>query len=279
VESFLIFGQFSEDEFFGLNKRAYSNKMRKLGKSVLVLALLALPTVSLAEVSHEFSELGSRKTLVVFLEGEIVSNDYDIVRELLPPEDSSTEVKVHLDSVGGSVSAAMAIGELVRLSQAITFLSDQDICLSACLFVLIAGVERHLYGSVGIHRPFFGENIGEDTPSFQEVDEFFKKLQRFMASMGANPQLFYIMAATEPEEMLFFQLSSGPKGPPIHELNRYVPFSEPAYTELKMLESAVSYGLSVSEYRRRIIDGSAACAGQDLSAWTMCVQNYIGGQK
>jgi hypothetical protein len=67
---------------------------------------------------------------------------------------------IHLDSPGGSVSAALAIAAEMRdsdspLYQMGTFVGQRKQCLSSCTFILAAGFQRTVSGHVGIHRPRF----------------------------------------------------------------------------------------------------------------------------
>src|SRR5260370_32271993 len=61
-----------------------------------------------------------------------------------------------INSPGGSISAAMAIGRIFRREKASLQVKDNDVCLSACVLVLAGAVERPISRSakVGIHRPY-----------------------------------------------------------------------------------------------------------------------------
>jgi ATP-dependent protease ClpP protease subunit len=65
---------------------------------------------------------------------------------------------VTLNSPGGSVPAAMRIGDVIRQHGYFTEVYDGEECSSACVLVLSAGVERIArFGKVGLHRPRFDE--------------------------------------------------------------------------------------------------------------------------
>jgi hypothetical protein len=66
-------------------------------------------------------------------------------------------LRVHINSVGGSVSEALKIGRFLRSHNASVGLWKGDQCLSSCVFILMAGVMRdaHAVDAIdGIHRPF-----------------------------------------------------------------------------------------------------------------------------
>jgi ATP-dependent protease ClpP protease subunit len=63
---------------------------------------------------------------------------------------------VRLNSLGGSVSDAMAIGNIIRNAGYFTAVYEGDECSSACVLVLAGGVSRIAsWGKIGIHRPHF----------------------------------------------------------------------------------------------------------------------------
>jgi len=65
---------------------------------------------------------------------------------------------VFLHSPGGSVSDALAIGRRLRDMGVETAMSDADVCLSACPYILAAGAPRQIPDGawVGVHQHFFG---------------------------------------------------------------------------------------------------------------------------
>jgi hypothetical protein len=69
-----------------------------------------------------------------------------------PPSFDGPEV-LFPDSRGGSVSAAMAIGDAVRKTDLTVIVGPDDECSSACVLILAAGVQRRVVGRIGIHRP------------------------------------------------------------------------------------------------------------------------------
>lgn len=60
-----------------------------------------------------------------------------------------------LDSPGGDIIEALAIGREVRRRFMLTGVVRKMECDSACVFILAAGVERVGDGKVGLHRPAF----------------------------------------------------------------------------------------------------------------------------
>lgn len=66
-------------------------------------------------------------------------------------------VNVMLDSPGGDVVAAEAIGHIIRSRFFFVAVNSGRMCASACVLILAAGVERRVgyHGQIIIHRPTF----------------------------------------------------------------------------------------------------------------------------
>lgn len=112
--------------------------------------------------------------------------------------------KVSLDSSGGSVADALAIGRTIRSSGFATEVGDGSVCLSACPYMLAGGVTRLAADGavVGVHQHFFGKNTL--LPAFMAV----RDVQRAQASvmdyldeMGVDLRLMSYALRTPPEEI------------------------------------------------------------------------------
>jgi hypothetical protein len=93
----------------------------------------------------------------VLLKGEIMLGDYDrLVQFALHNNIDLTNGQFLLSSVGGDVSEALKIGQLVKnLYGTVWVQPDTGQCASACFIIFASAVNRHaLAGLVGIHRPY-----------------------------------------------------------------------------------------------------------------------------
>lgn len=111
---------------------------------------------------------------------------------------------VELDSPGGSVTDALEIGRLLRAAGADTAVAAGDICLSACPYILAAGLRRSAGDPayIGVHQHYFDENTV--LPAFLAV----KDIQRgqglvleYLLEMGIDPGLMTHALSTPPEEI------------------------------------------------------------------------------
>jgi ATP-dependent protease ClpP protease subunit len=113
----------------------------------------------------------------VFLTGPIVQGDLKkIIAAVIPP--ATFPKYFTLDSQGGDIIEAMAIGRFVRETASGTHVTKN--CASACVFILIAGVSRtaSLDAAVGLHRPYYeptkfaGLSLSDAEKKYKVLHEF-----------------------------------------------------------------------------------------------------------
>lgn len=114
------------------------------------------------------------------------------------------ETRVSLDSSGGSVADALAIGRTIRGAGYAAEVADGAVCLSACPYMLAGGTERRVTagGVVGVHQHDFGENT--ILPAFMAI----RDLQRsqagvldYLSDMGVDLRIMAMALRTPPEEI------------------------------------------------------------------------------
>lgn len=103
-----------------------------------------------------------------------------------------------LNSPGGLLSAAIEIGEIVRREAMTTNVIDNTQCVSACVFILAAGVQRIISakGKIGIHRPRFDEESFASLPVDQARAKYNKmttEVQQYLTRMGMSDGLYTAM--------------------------------------------------------------------------------------
>jgi hypothetical protein len=109
---------------------------------------------------------------------------------------------VLLDSPGGSVRDALAIGRAIRDAGADTAMEPGAICLSACPYVLAGGVTRTVAdgASVGVHQSYFGH--ATVLPMFLAVEDIQRgqaEVMEHLIAMDVDPALMRHALATPPE--------------------------------------------------------------------------------
>jgi hypothetical protein len=130
-----------------------------------------------------------------------------------------------LDSLGGSVSAAMRIGRLIRNTGGRTVVGSNATCASACVLVFAAGLSRVVGArilnpslilpgdwdrmavqgpsKIGIHRPALADAPPEtDMTSVKTAaEQVEKELREYAGEMNVSPRLIDDMLATPPEQV------------------------------------------------------------------------------
>jgi len=142
----------------------------------------------------------SRDGTVLTLTGSIMPGDADRMVENLRP----AITQVRLNSPGGSVQDALAIGQQIRDAKIETVMFQDDICLSACPYILASGTERrvHEQAQVGVHQHYFGTNSA--LPAFLAVAEIQRGQAAVMVhlnDMGVDTMVMQHAMATPAREI------------------------------------------------------------------------------
>ena len=139
--------------------------------------------------------------LTIRIEGEITSKTLAEFKATLKVLDTSKQTlrlnSVVLDSVGGSGSVAKEIGRLIRSRGLNTYLPSDASCASACVDILISGVQRYAFGDVLVHRStFFGES--HDDSKVESIVAYARKIEEeYIRSMGVSMMLADAIDTTE----------------------------------------------------------------------------------
>lgn len=112
--------------------------------------------------------------------------------------------RVVLNSSGGSVADALALGRGIRAAGMDTAMRASDICLSACPYILAGGVTRDVAegARVGVHQHYFGENTL--LPAFTAVSSIQRgqgEVMRYLDEMGVDPMVMSHALVTPPDEI------------------------------------------------------------------------------
>jgi hypothetical protein len=110
---------------------------------------------------------------------------------------------VVLNSTGGSVQDAIAIGRLIREKKFSTAVENGNLCASSCPLVFAGGVERRAEekAAIGVHQVF----SPTDNPAANNMDQAQRvsaDCQKYLVEMGVDPRL-WIHAMETPKEELY----------------------------------------------------------------------------
>lgn len=149
------------------------------------------------------SASGPEATRVMTLRGAVAAGDAERVAAFLDSASPAPRV-VRLDSPGGAVSEALEIGRALRAVGLDTEVQAGAVCLSACPYMLAAGVHRRADegAHVGVHQHYFGE--ATLLPAFMAVEDIQRGQARVMAyldEMGVDLRLMRPALETPPDEI------------------------------------------------------------------------------
>lgn len=112
---------------------------------------------------------------------------------------------VVLNSPGGSVSDALAMGRLIRERNFATEIEPGKYCASSCPLVFAGGVERRVgdRAIIGVHQvAAVGSANGLPRDEMNVAQNISAKCQRYLSDMGVNLQV-WVHAMETPHEKLF----------------------------------------------------------------------------
>lgn len=146
-----------------------------------------------------------------------------------------------MNSRGGSVTEAIAIGRWLRQLKGTVFVPFDAECFSSCVYVLASGSMRLPYGSVGIHRPFLTRSPTEDYSS--SMRSVLTISRQFFFDMGVPEKLADDMFGVEPEQNKILSAEQLTQ----YRLNQI----DVGLKEELALEDANRLGISRQEYNAR----------------------------
>tara|TARA_R110002020_G_scaffold239934_8_gene452522 strand:+ start:4900 stop:5604 length:705 start_codon:yes stop_codon:yes gene_type:complete len=145
--------------------------------------------------------LTTQGTDTVTLRGAISPGDGDRIGAELQRIAPATAV---IESPGGSVADALEIGRALRRLGIATRLPDEGVCLSACPYMFVGGVDRTVGtdARLGVHQHSFGESTM--LPAFlatQDIQSGQAKVLAHLDDMGIDLRIMGPALATPANEI------------------------------------------------------------------------------
>jgi hypothetical protein len=187
--------------------------------------------------------------LGLMFDGEIVPGDTARLAAAMDKKDESAFQlsNVAINSDGGDVHEAMALGRLIRKRRFSVSVSRGKRCLSSCVLVLAGRwMASSLDGVVGVHRPYWRDSRYEDSENLSRgVQQLQAEISSYLEEMNVSSSLAEIMMATSPDRMRPLTKA---------ELHTYMLSQpDPAAEEEAAAEGGRSWGITSSEYRARAV--------------------------
>lgn len=113
---------------------------------------------------------------------------------------------VVLNSPGGSVGDALAMGRLIREKKLATEVEPGKYCASSCPLVFAGGAERRAgdKAAIGVHQVFAASRAEPTAPrdDMSDAQRISARCQRYLGDMGINLQV-WVHAMETPRDKLF----------------------------------------------------------------------------
>lgn len=164
-----------------------------------------------------------------------------------------TPLTFRLNSHGGDIQVAIAIGRQIRKMSAGTLVAMTGRCYSACVFVFAAGIKRDMFGELGIHRPYSTQTGERAFDTVQQEHRTIATLAKvYLQEMNVLPALYDAMVAVPPSKIRILSDS---------ELTAFgLSKTDPVYQEIEDASEANSYSLSMSLYQSRKGQVDTSCS-------------------
>lgn len=137
------------------------------------------------------------------LEGGISEGDADRLADMILQADPVPDTLV-LQSPGGSVADALALGRVIRREGIGTQMLSGEFCYSACPYLLAAGTTRDIDAdaSVGVHQHYFGENTFLPAGfAVEDIQRGQAEVMTYLNDMGIDPLVMQHALSTPPDEI------------------------------------------------------------------------------
>jgi len=173
-------------------------ELRRLSASLLLAASL-LPSAAPAQAQasweiQDHEDYG--RVLTVAIQGEITQADVNSLSNAARAGEGASMRLIVLSSDGGDLHAAMQMGRMLRAHEFDAVIPDGHTCMSACVFLLAAAVDKSVYGSVGIHRPYFVSGTPEGIAG--EIRDLKDLSAAFLREMNIPERLAEDMFSVDP---------------------------------------------------------------------------------
>jgi hypothetical protein len=114
---------------------------------------------------------------------------------------------IDINSPGGNLDAAMAIGRLLRKNRVTISIPKDGECVSACVMIYAGAVRRSASGKVGIHRPYLNQSISSQLQAPDKLrsnyEQMLQTLRAYLREMNVSERLAEDMLKIAPADVRY----------------------------------------------------------------------------
>lgn len=177
---------------------------------------------------------------------------------------------LRLDSNGGDVAEAMAIGARAHATKMTVTIPENARCISACVLILAGGIDRMVFGRVGIHRPHIPLDTafteGEQKSNFADIE---RDVKAYLAYVNVPTALYDKMFRVSPQNVRYLEQSE------LQDLG--LGSADPYFEEASSAQMAKILGISKTEYMARRARADR-CLGLTSGKLGKCLSEAYAGK-
>lgn len=240
----------------------------------LAFTLIALLVGVQAHADMELVKVKGENTHTIKISKSVGFGDVEKFQSLVN-EVKKMNLKLHMNAIqldvyGGEPNVARAIGRIIRHNKFNTFVSPNNDCVSACVYLAVSGVRRLIYGDVLVHRFSLVNNNLTDEQVAQVMKEHLTEANEYIIEMGGSVKLI---------EAINFTPNWALRRLTRDEVNHWGIFgSEHIDDEILFRQSAKLAGVSSLEFNSEYVNNIDVCKKQEYSfkeLSTLCTVNQI----
>jgi hypothetical protein len=154
------------------------------------------------------------RSAIIRIQSAITQGDLPRVQAALARVERSAKARINgipfitveLNSPGGDVVEAVGIGREIYRHAAMTMVHPAQECVSACVFILMAGaVHTPIGAAIGVHKPMLvawhNMNYAEARAKY---DGLMRYLREYFRELGVSDEAYDIMMQTSSYDMHYF---------------------------------------------------------------------------
>jgi len=215
----------------------------------IVMAMLLCGALGQANAAFVWATPSGDTGVSVHLTGEIKAGDLERMQAQFKAERDKlssfkpdpSQIFAYLNSPGGDLREAMAIGRWVRKIGMTTLVLPTHRCYSSCVYILAAGLHKNVTGQVGIHRPYLTAAPAGGIDAAMKVA--LRSSQDYFVAMNLPSQLADTMFSIPPDRLVVLDQTSLA----LYRLDQ----TDLGHQEALDLKNAAFYGLTRQEYMVR----------------------------
>jgi hypothetical protein len=219
-----------------------------------LVALLVLCT-SQVQAGVTLQKVSGTNAHTIKISGTVLKEDLEKLQQFLD-EVERKRLNLHMNAIqldvgGGDPEIARTMGRLIRAKQLNTFLAPDARCVSACVYLAIAGMDRMIYGSVLLHRlMLISDNLPEDSIK-QAIKEHRQEATAYIAEMDGSVLL---------AEAIHFTPNWGLRRLTKDEVQHWGIFgADPVHEAIMFQRGAQATGLTKAKFNAAYVDALNDC--------------------